>query len=796
MSAQAEVQPAEAPDWFRKCLGRGFQMVPYARGEKGPKGAEAVGWQHHAVKSVDGYVGGKNWGVLLGVEIAPRRFLADCDFDWAPGVSLASLILPQTGLGFGRVGKRLSHAFYTTPQPVVTRQFKDVDGTMLVELRGVKSNGAVGFQTMIPPSIHPTGEPVLLVRDDDIAHVEDLERSVTLFVIACVLAKHLGSRGFGHDVRLAFAAVALRDCGLSEAEAVKVGNALAQSTSNDVDGDDVTRTVQTTADRIKAGERVAGAKELAAALGDNGKKVVAQIRKWTAPAAFDDSAGILVAGGSLTPIVDRVEEALLATPLYQRGGVLTRVIKLDSAVGDSGSVRRAAGSTVLAKVHEAYLVEQMGRVLQWFKPNSTGQVQIDPPSIYARTLLGRAEWRFPVLHGVVTAPTLDRDGRILDRPGFDAASGLLLDLQANAFPAIPAEPSREAALAALGRLAEPLRGFPFVDSAARSVALSAILTALVRQSLRTAPLHGFDAPAAGTGKSYLAETVGLLATGARPPALSQGKSAEEDEKRLSTVLFAGDPVIHLDNCERAVTGDFLCSMLTQEVVQARILGLSERRILPSTALVLASGNNLTLAGDTTRRAVMCRLDANMERPDSRAFAFDCHAEVMANRADLVVAGLTVLRAYVVAGRPAKLVPMGSFSDWEWVRGALVWLGCADPADTRAAILDSDPKRDDLAVVMDHWASALGGGAVEVGDISRRADEEQGAGDIGVLRDALVQVACRGSWSAKSVGWWLRGSKDRVVAGRSFRCEQGRNGQVWRLATEGAACQGTLRVGDL
>ncbi len=138
---------------------------------------------------------------------------------------------------------------------------------------------------------------------------------------------------------------------------------------------------------------------------------------------------------------------------------------------------------------------------------------------------------------------------------------------------------------------------------------------------------------------------GLLAMGFSPPALSQGKTAEEDEKRLATVLFAGDPVIHIDNCEQPISGDFLCSMLTQEVVQARILGLSERRVLPSTALVLASGNNLTFAGDTCRRAVVCRLDANVERPDTREFDFDCHAEVLASRPELVVAGLTILRAY-------------------------------------------------------------------------------------------------------------------------------------------------------
>jgi hypothetical protein len=317
-----------------------------------------------------------------------------------------------------------------------------------------------------------------------------------------------------------------------------------------------------------------------------------------------------------------------------------------------------------------------------------------------------------------------------------------------------------------------------------------MLTALVRPALRTAPLHGFDAPTAGTGKSLLAELVGLLATGVRPPALAQGKSPEEDEKRLATVMFAGDRVIHLDNCERPVTGDFLCSVLTQEVVQARILGQSERRVLPSTILVMASGNNLTLDADMCRRAVVCRLDANTERPDTRPFDFDCHAEGLADRPALVVAGLTILRAYHMAGRPVKLTPMGSFSDWDWIRGALVWLGAADPADTREAILANDPRRDELTSVMDLWEQALGPTRVGVADIEHHAlagttpfeGDSTGQAHLQLpkLRDLLVQVGCRGVWNSKSVGWWLKRSKDRVVGGRCFRSRAAKNGQEWWL----------------
>src|SRR5690606_14135287 len=135
-------------------------------------------------------------------------------------------------------------------------------------------------------------------------------------------------------------------------------------------------------------------------------------------------------------------------------------------------------------------------------------VRRDPEALYVRTLLARVgSWRFPVLRGLTRAPTLDRDGEVVQRPGYDPSTQLYLDFAESAFPPVPEQPTREEAKAALERLDHVLRGFPFASEADRSVALSAFLTGLVRRSLRTAPLHGFDAPTAGTGKSLLAETV-------------------------------------------------------------------------------------------------------------------------------------------------------------------------------------------------------------------------------------------------------------------------------------------------
>lgn len=762
---------------------------------KGPRGE---GWNDPArvydLTQYDPTV--HNLGVFTGGAIAEGKYLVDFDFDWPECFPFAKRILPATEFGFGRPGRKyVTHIFYTQSTPPPFKEFKDIKIDNR-ELTFFEFRGGVpfGHMTMLPPSLHPDQEHLELKSGNKIDHYEDLYPSAKLLAIACLLYKHT-SGGLHHDYRLAAAGMLLR-LRFSEGDVSKILHtvidgqiAVGCRDMSQKDLDDIPLCIKSTIAGLAAKNRkMSGAGKLATLIGEHGKAVIARIREWLGDEGEADDE-IVMRGGYLTHIVNKNEEALLKSDvaIYQRGGCLTRPIKLDVAVGDLTTVRRERGSTMLLPVKEPWLIEQMAAVLKWHTVTADGAKKpTDPKLLYATTLIARGEWKFPVLRGVVNTPTLSRNGRLITTPGFDADSGLLLDFPSDTFPPLLPHPTKNDATDALRFLAGPLRAFPFVDDAAKSVALSAFLTALIRCSLRTSPLHSFDAPTAGTGKSLLAEAVGLLSTGARPPALSQGKSPEEDEKRLSTVLFAGDPVIHIDNCERPITGDFLCSMLTQEVVQARILGLSERRILPSTSLVLASGNNLIHAGDTSRRAVVCRLDANTERPETREFDFDVHDEVLAMRPELVVAGLTVLLAYTQAGRGAQLRPMGSFTDWEWVRGALVWLDCADPADTREAIMESDPKKDELLEVMGMWEEAFGPERIPVADITvERASN---------LHNKLIEVACHGGWSGKSVGWWLRRQKGRVIDGKSFQCAAANHAQAWWLAGAGPRVEKEARPG--
>jgi predicted P-loop ATPase len=273
---------AHLPEWLRNYVNRGFRLVFFDARQKGPKGLHAEDWPDIEYKAED-YHEGQNVGVVTGHEISEGKFLVDVDFDWPEGLSLVKKLLPPTEFGYGRPSRKLSHAFYTTPKPLTSKKFSDVDGKALVEIRGTKIDGTLGLQSMVPPSIHPSEEVVTLVMDGEIAHVENLERAVTLYAIGCLFLQHLGQRGLLHDVRLATAGFLLQ-LGFDFQEVVRLGEALATALGNDAS--DIEPTVRTTAQRIKRGERVSGAGALAKAIGDNGKKIIAKIRDWMGQQIF------------------------------------------------------------------------------------------------------------------------------------------------------------------------------------------------------------------------------------------------------------------------------------------------------------------------------------------------------------------------------------------------------------------------------------------------------------------------------------------------------------------------------
>ena len=294
-------------------------------------------------------------------------------------------------------------------------------------------------------------------------------------------------------------------------------------------------------------------------------------------------------------------------------------------------------------------------------------------------------------------------------------------------------------------------------------------TGVIRPALPVAPLHGIRASTAGTGKSFLVDLFATIATGRPCSVMAVGKTEEETEKRLGALLLSGSPVISIDNVNGDLGGDMLCQMTERPLVRTRILGKSEVPEIECRAMIFATGNNMTLVGDMTRRAVLCTLDAGVERPEKREFDFDPIAHVLQDRGAFVAAAIIIIRAYRAAGSPKVCGPIGSYGPWsDSVRSALIWLGEADPVSSMDIMREEDPELVVVNELFSAWREALAAGAPYTSSQIEEVASERFNDGVFVhpeLHDVLMRQANAGPViSTKRLGRWLTRIKGRVVHG--------------------------------
>lgn len=473
--------------------------------------------------------------------------------------------------------------------------------------------------------------------------------------------------------------------------------------------------------------------------------------------------------------------------VFQRGSYLVRVAQ-------PGDRRRRGGEPArLVQVDQVYLRDLMTQLVLWARESGKTMTLCACPLDVARTYLARiGHWSVPSLRGLTACPVVRDDGSICARPGFDVATGLWLDIEADLVGPIPESPTREDAQQAFARLVAPISQFPFVSHADLSVFVCALLTPFVRSWLPSAPLFAISAPTMGSGKSLLADLVGILATGRNVPVISQGQDADEDRKRITSILREGQSIVSIDNIMRPLSGDALCSILTQEIWQDRVLGSSETLHLPTNVTWLATGNNLQIAGDLRTRVLLCRLDSGTEHPEERKFDLNPRAYFSANRGALIADALTIIAAYAAAPEDARVHPVtfGRFEAWSnWVRDPLIWIGQADCVDVRAAVESTDATLAELRALMAAWLGVYGDQRQQLGWVVRSLREPGGGEEIEALRDALhaVAVGRDGRVCARRLGRYLSHFAHRVHDGLAFEQDGSHAGSsYWRLVPRGSA----------
>ncbi len=421
-----------------------------------------------------------------------------------------------------------------------------------------------------------------------------------------------------------------------------------------------------------------------------------------------------------------------------------------------------------------YLREIAGRVARYerYSRHAGGYRPTDCPRAVADGVIARGHVPgIRRLTGIVQHPTCDATGRLIAAPGYDADTGLLLACDPRTLPGwpsagVPDRPTRadaEAALAVLGDLVSTL---PFAAADDRAAALAGIITALVRPAMPAAPMVAISATAPGTGKTLLAEIMGLLATGQRPPMTALSTDEIENEKRIASAFLAGAAMIVLDNISRPVRSDLLCQALTQPSLSVRPLGSSTVVNVPTNAVIVATGNQLGILGDLTRRTLLVRLDAGVERPELRRFDRDLIAHSIAHRGRLIAAALTITRAYIAAGRPAvDAAPLGSFGAWDALaRAPLLWLGLPDPLAPAQSLRIADPDMEATGQLLRAWHAEFGGRAVTAAEVltaGRLTAPTNGGLMRPELHEALTLVTAE-KLTSRRLTSWLRAHQGRIV----------------------------------
>jgi hypothetical protein len=386
--------------------------------------------------------------------------------------------------------------------------------------------------------------------------------------------------------------------------------------------------------------------------------------------------------------------------VFKRGSALVTVVGWDPPHSSASPIRRPAAMPVIEPLAQPRLWTMLSQSVEWRKHDGRKKrsVNCDPPDQMLRSVLGAGQWPgVRPLDGIATTPILRPDGSLWSAPGYDPSTASYYAPE-KPTPAVPEQATHSDAVTAQCALLEVVADFPFATREGPFAWLAALLSPLAAPVCGRAPLFVFDANTPGTGKTLLCEIVGLIVTG-RPMACSPYVDSDDEmRKRILAHALAGDSLVLVDNVPNGgvIGWPSLDRTLTADVINDRVLGQSKNISLPNTTTWFCTGNNLAVQKDMGRRCVWIRLETQVERPESRQ-GFRHHPLkpwVLGNRPRLLAAALTMLSAYLRAGRPSQqLLPLGSFDEWsEVVRGAIVWAGGLDPGELVASgQADAEPE---------------------------------------------------------------------------------------------------------
>lgn len=397
----------------------------------------------------------------------------------------------------------------------------------------------------------------------------------------------------------------------------------------------------------------------------------------------------------------------------------------------------------------------------------------------------------------ITSPTIRPDGSLLVEEGYDDETQLWFKSGDNVkLPAMPDCPSKDDGVKAVKKIKGLLKpsdndeeGFPFADESSLAAALAGILTTVGRGAIKgPVPLFLITAPDPRTGKTFLVNLIGFIATGSIPISTAGAEKKEEFEKRIETAALAGRVILHLNNLPNGmcVESDRLAELATEGKVVIRKLGRHEEGMLDcrSTTCFL-NGNNVGVSEDLVPRTVSCRLDAAREDPEARTFKFNPIAEVEKNRGEWLACAFTIIRAYRLAPESekeevrTKIKRVAGFEQWsEIAQQPLVWLGLADPMAGMEDMKGMDPKQELIERTQGALYDCFENEPFTVKQCEERARAGGPSNNL-TLRDLM---SVNGQINTRAFGCMLRSYRNKIRGGLKIELAKAdpAHGHQWKI----------------
>jgi hypothetical protein len=378
--------------------------------------------------------------------------------------------------------------------------------------------------------------------------------------------------------------------------------------------------------------------------------------------------------------------------------------------------------------------------------------------------------RLPLINGVTYSPFLAPDGTLIVDPGYNAAAQVWyappprFDL-----PPVSENPTADEIAKARSLILDDVLGdFPFDSGAACANAVACDLLPGVRVLIEgPTPIHLYGKPETGTGGTLCAD-VQLAAWYGTPCAagtLSGGEA--EIHKTLISIFVKGEPVAYLDNVDGHVASAALEAATARTHFGGRILGASIFVNAPVRAMWVMTGNGPTFSKALVRRIVPITMDAGCEKPAERPTDRFRHPLLMkwvlSNRPLIMWARMTLLRAWVAAGRPLgkPAVPMGTFEAWAGVMAGILEVAGIPGflGNVREFREHADPDSKALRELVEAWAEARGERWVAAKDVLETARAAGVPLQLGILENTSEPDKARAI--ALKVLWPNRG---RIISG--------------------------------